>query len=185
MFKFLKSQIKNKTKKDWVTAVYEDLKFLNMENTSLDEIKRMKKVSFEGKIKEIIKEKTLERLRIVKNTHSKVKDIDYEILRIQKYLQPNQIKISKEETQLIFKLRCRVTDIKTNMRKMYADVFCDACGLQEESQKHIIQECMKLNDNNDRSLKYEKIYDGTVGEKIEIAKRFEDNYKKLQQFRTK
>ena len=180
--RFLKSQIRSRTKKDWVTTVFEDLKYLNMESTSLDEIKNMKQVSFEHLIKERIHEKTLERLENLKNSHSKVKDIEYEIIKMQKYLQPNNIRISREETQLIFKLRCRVTNVKTNMRSMYLEVICDACGIQEESQKHIIQECLKLNENND-SIKYEKIYNGSVSEKVKIAIKFEENFKKLQEYR--
>ena len=101
---------------------------------------------------------------------------------MQKYLQPNNIRISREETQLIFKLRCRVTNVKTNMRNMYSEVICDACGIQEESQKHIIQECLKLNENND-SIKYEKIYNGSVSEKVEIVIKFEENFTKLQEYR--
>ena len=144
--KFLKTQIRSRTKKDWVTTVFEDLKYLNMESTTLEEIKDMKKVSFERIIKERIHEKTLERLKNLKNSHSKVKDFEYDIIKMQKYLQPNNIKISREEAQLIFKLRCRVTNVKTCMRNMYLEVICYACGIQEESQKHII-ECSKLNEN--------------------------------------
>ena len=180
--RFLKSQIISWTTKDWVTTVFEDLKYLNLESTSLEEIKNIKQVSFEHLIKERIHEKTLERLENLKNSHSKVKDIEYEIIKMQKYLQPNNIRISREETQLIFKLRCRVTNVKTNMRNMYSEVICDACGIQEESQKHIIQECLKLNENND-SIKYEKIYNGSVSEKVEIAIKFEENFKKLQEYR--
>ena len=90
---------------------------------------------------------------------------------MQKYLQPNNIRISREETQLIFKLRCRVTNVKTNMRNMY--VICDACGIQEESQKNIIER-LNLNENNERIFKYEKIYNGSVSEKVEIAIKFEE-----------
>ena len=69
------------------------------------------------------------------------------------------------------------------MRNMYSDVLCDACGIQEESQKHVIQECIKLNENQDSMLIYEKIYNGSVSEKVEIAKKFEKNYQKLQEHR--
>ena len=153
-----------------------------MESTSLEEIKNIKQVSFEHLIKERIHEKTLERLENLKNSHSKVKDIEYEIIKMQKYLQPNNIRISREETQLIFKLRCRVTNVKTNMRNMYSEVICDACGIQEESQKHII-ECLKLNEKDNCISKYEKIYNGSVSEKVEIAIKFEENFKKLQEYR--
>ena len=106
-----------------------------MESLSIEEIKIMKQVSFERKLKERIHEKTLDRLKNIKNSHSKVKDIDYESLKIQKYLQPNNVKISREETKLIFKLRCRVTDVKVNMRNMFTELICDICGIQDESQK--------------------------------------------------
>ena len=69
------------------------------------------------------------------------------------------------------------------MRKMYSDVLCDACGRQEESQKHVIEECIKLNENYDSIVNYEKIYSGSVSEKVEIANKFEKNHKKLLEYR--
>ena len=42
-----------------------------------------------------------------KGTHSKVKNIEYENMDMQKYLKPNRCKIKIEEAQLIFKLRYR------------------------------------------------------------------------------
>ena len=73
----------------------------------------------------------------------------------------------------------RLTGVKTNMRNMYSDVLCDACGIQEESQKHVIQECIKLNENQGSMFIYEKIYNGLVSEKVEIAKKFEKKLPKI------
>ena len=38
------------------------------------------------------------------------------MLQIRTYFLPNNMKATKEEIQLIFKLRCRMTDMKTNMK---------------------------------------------------------------------
>ena len=54
-----------------------------------------------------------------KESHSKVRKIEHRAIKIQKYLLPNTIKISKEEAHLIFQLRCRVTEAKINLRRKY------------------------------------------------------------------
>ena len=63
---------------------------------------------------------------------------------MQKYLQPNKSKMSKEEAQLIFKLRCRVTETKVNLKGKYDKLECEACGIEEENQQHILV-CTELN----------------------------------------
>ena len=64
---------------------------------------------------------------------------------------------------------------------MYLEVICDACGIQEESQKHII-ECSKLNENDHINFNYDQIYNGSVSEKVEIANK-EENFKRLYEYR--
>ena len=60
---------------------------------------------------------------------------------------------------------------------MFDDMNCRTCGLEEESQKHIIQDCIKLSKNRgDMNVKYEKLFNGTVSEKLMIAKIFKENY---------
>ena len=72
--------------------------------------------------------KTVEGLEKKKSPHSKVEKVEHNILRIQKYLQPSKLKINKEEDQLIFKLRCRVTEAKVNLKEKYDNLECRACG---------------------------------------------------------
>ena len=50
----------------------------------------------------------------------------------------------------------------------------------EESQKHIVQECKILNQDSQK-IEYEKIFNGTIQEKVKIARRFQENYKKLEE----
>ena len=61
-----------------------------------------------------------------KNRKQKLKiESFYFYLKIKQYLKPNQVKSSKEEIQLIFKLRCRVTETKKNYQGMYDEFLCD------------------------------------------------------------
>ena len=94
-----------------------------------------------------------------------------------KYLKPNAENPSKEIIQLIFKLRCKVTDSKLNYKGLYDNFECEACGNEEETQKHVY-ECKKLSsmrDCKDEVPKYEKIFDGNLKDCIAVAKIFEKN----------
>ena len=53
---------------------------------------------------------------MLKKSHSKVKQLNHNAIKMQKYLQANQTNIKREEAQLIFKLRCKVTEVKVNLK---------------------------------------------------------------------
>ena len=89
----------------------------------------MKKSNFMKKVKQEIKLKTFEKLQKVKSSHSKVETVEHNTHKIQKHLQLNKTKITKEEAQLIFRLRCRVTDVKINCRGKYDNLECRACDI--------------------------------------------------------
>ena len=89
--------------------------------------------------------------------------------------------MSKEEAQIIFKLRCRVVKVKNNLKGMFDDLKCRACGLEEETQEHVIIHCKRLNNNKgDMNVKYEKLINGNVNEKLMIAKIFKENYEMIE-----
>ena len=85
--------------------------------------------------------------------------------------------MSIEEAQLIFKLRCQVTNIK-QIRGKYGELECRACRPEEENQKHITQECKILNKETEK-IEYETLFNETVNEKIRIARKFQKNYEIL------
>ena len=100
---------------------------------------------------------------------------------MQKYVKPNTANIIIDDAQTIFKLKCRVTEVKVNFKGKYDDELeCRACGIEEESQKHIIM-CKALNENKEvENLNYENIFNGTVKEKLKIATMFKENLKILE-----
>ena len=176
VLKFLKTQTMNPTKKDWVTTVKKDIEDLDL-NVTFEDIKVMKKSSFKNMLKQSIEKKALKDLEEKKSSHSKVSHLQHEYLRMKTYLMPTQVKMSREEKQLIFQLRSRVTQVKMNYRKMHERLECEICELEDETQKHVY-ECTKLldmNKNIDKIPTYENIFDGNVMDQLEIAKIFKQN----------
>jgi hypothetical protein len=170
--RFFKSQLRNRTKRDWVTSVIEDLEFLGLGDLKMEQIRNMKKVSFIKMVKAKNGQKTFEKLQLIKKSHT--------VITMQKYLQPNQTNITREEAQLIFKLRCRVTEVKNNLQGKYDSLECEACGLESETQQHILM-CKVINRDKDlQEFKYEKLFNGTVMEKLKIARIFKENFKILE-----
>ena len=154
------------------------MEYLELQNLTFEEIKKMKKREFKNLVKQKVMEKTFTKLQNVKKCHSKVRHLEHETIVMQKYLQPNTVKMSIQEAQLIFKLRCQVTNVKTNLKGKYDELKCMTCRLEEENQKHIIQECKILNKETEK-IEYEELFNGTVKEKIRIARKFKKNYEIL------
>ena len=103
---------------------------------------------------------------------------------MQEYFKPNGYKVTKEEIQVIFKLRSKVMRVKMNMKGLYDTYECGVCLIEDESQKHIYEceEVWKMRgEEYDQSIpNYEKIMDGNVKEKLDIAKIFSENMKHLE-----
>ena len=64
-----------------------------------------------------------------------------------------------------------------NYQGIYDFHDCDACGIEDESQKHIL-ECptlISLNEENEEMPEYEKIFEGSIQEQLDIARVFQKN----------
>ena len=142
IFNVFKSQLENKTPKDWLTTVIQDLKDLNWK-ISFEEIMKMKKKEFSIKLKRKIEQKSLNDLNKRKETHTKVNILKHPVLKMQQYFMAKNKKINIEDCQNIFKMRCRVTKTKMNMKQMYETYECRGCKLEPESDLHVLQ-CKKL-----------------------------------------
>ena len=144
---------------------------------SIDDIKDMKKSSFKRMIDERTEEKCLNDLNDIKSRHSKVVNVEHSKLQMRNYFKPNGINQSKEEIQLIFKLRSRMTDIKMNFKGIYDQLKCNAWEKEEESQEHIIkcEELLKRNEEVVLVPVYGKIFNGNVKEQVQIARIFQQN----------
>ena len=90
---------------------------------------------------------------------------------MQSYLLPSEVKMSQEEKQLIFKLRSRMTNVKTNFSSMYQNLECTLCEkgiLQTDAHlldcEALIQMCKTL--ANNYNAEYEDVF-GIVKNRIE------------------
>ena len=173
---FLMAQLKSRNKKDWVTTVIKDLEELEIK-LSFEEIRLMKKSNFQTLVKTKINEYAFKSLEKEKLSHSKVNKVNHKMLQLRTYFVPNEMKASKEEIQTIFKLRCRMTNLKTNMKGINENVECPLCEGEgaEDSQEHVIQECKSIeNKNQDKSemINYDDIYKNDALKLIEIGRKF-------------
>ena len=105
---------------------------------------------------------------------------------MQNYLLPNKQDISKEDIQMILKLRCKVIHVKMNMKALYKKYECEVCKKEEESQSHIY-ECDKIweirKKEKVKEPKYEMIERGNINEQLMVAKIFRENFKVLEKHR--
>ena len=168
--RFFQAQLNHPTKKDWVTSARNDLKSLEI-NLSFDEIKQKKQGNYNMFVHKKIYQNVFNRLNEDKQKYSKVREIEYNTFVMQTYFQANCAAISKEEAKLIFKLRCRIVDVKCNMKWKYEDTVCDACGEEEETQEHVF-ECENLREEGRswKKIDYEPMKYGSLEDKSEAAK---------------
>ena len=128
-----------------------------------------------NKVKRKIECKTLKDLEKIKANHSKIRQIKHPVLKLQKYLMPNEVKMNKEECQLIFKLRSKVSLTKVNHKNSYFNYECEACTDQEGTQEHLLK-CkviLQMQKEDESNIpNYDKILDGSVTEKLVIGKQF-------------
>ena len=56
-------------------------------------------------------------------------------------------RLSKEDVQLLFKLRTKMVDVKTNFKSQYSDLICRICKSDDsvENENHLI-DCEMLNE---------------------------------------
>ena len=142
----------------------------------------MKKGTFMNTLRLHTNQHALNYLSEKQASHSKVNNWSHSMLKMQKYLKPNMEKIRIEDCQLIFKLRCRVTRAKINMKGLFDTFECRACEINEESQEHIIN-CEVLRGMNKYDIEvpdYGKLFIGTVKDQLKISKIFKQNMKILE-----
>ena len=131
-------QCRDNTSKDWVRTVESDLEKVGL-NVTFADIKEMSKVKWKNTVKKSVNENALLYLETVKQTHSKVKLLKHPKLQIQAYFLPNKLNMCKEEIQYIFKMRCKVVNVKMNLQGIYDTYECKVCLHENESQEHVYQ----------------------------------------------
>ena len=84
-----------------------------------------------------IKEYVFEELIKQKENHSKVSNLQYNELEMQKYLRKCEMNIRKEEAQEIFKMRNRVSDVKINSKGNMKHLIVKFAMIKKRNRKNI------------------------------------------------
>ena len=154
-------------KNDWVLQIIDDLKLCNI-TYSENDIKKMKKYSFKKLVKRKIREASEKYLISLKK--SKSMNI-YPSNDMKFYLKTNLI--STEEKQLLYSMRCRMNDLKSNYQNKYKNnQNCSLCKQNvKESESHLLQcvEILSELDVNLENMNYSDIY-GNLGEQMKAVK---------------
>ena len=130
----------------------------------------LKKQNFKKVVKEKIRKIAFKYLIEIKESQSKLTEIEYREFKTQEYLGCS--KLSEEEKSILFKICTRtVEDIKTNFRNKFgSDLACRLCesDYEEESQSHqltcqsMIRECEELRMNTTYKDFFRNIDDQTA-----------------------
>ena len=185
IFKVFEKQNQENHKKDWVSRVVMDLEELQL-NVTFVEIQQTSKIKWKNTVKTYIEEKTFKQMESLKSMHTKVKHLKHSRLKMQDYFLPvkSHEKITKEEIQLIFQMRSKVTNLKMKNEKYE----CGACFLENESQEHIY-DCTEIwkkhKFKNIEKPEYEQIMWGSASKKLKVARIFNENMKILEKIREK
>ena len=135
VFKFFTAQKLSSDKDDWVHQVNKDKVEIKLQ-LSEEQIGKMS----QDKFREIIKIKTtalaIKDLNQLKMKHSKTENLVLSKLSAAEYLSSKNLK--KEEVQTLFKLRCRMINVKQNFKSLYKEnKWCKTCYLFPETQQHL------------------------------------------------
>ena len=137
--KFFYCQLNNSLRGDWVITTIENLKLLQLNCYSFDEIKNLSKKSFKKIVNNAILKHSFEYLIHMKNKLSKIKNISYNKFTIQNYLTSN--KLSVEQSRFIFLARSRMINVRSNYPTSFKHEqnYCQSCLNQTkpDSQQHL------------------------------------------------
>ena len=133
-------------KYDWVKSVENDLKKLKI-NLSYEEISSISKLTFKKVVKEACEDNALKYLKL--HIKSKGKEISYNQIELKHYLDSSSV-LTLQEKKELFKMRARMTEVKSNFKNRYASYNCEKCEdkdkYNEETQEHIYK-CIEIKEN--------------------------------------
>ena len=115
--KFLRSQMENPCRNDWMKSVQKDLDSLEI-FLSYEDIQNVSGNQFRTFVNQICEDKALEYLQKLKLKHSKVLHIEHSSLKIQSYLLPENM-WNIQLAKLLFQARTRMLEVKCNYKEKY------------------------------------------------------------------
>ena len=179
--KVFNSQKEFYVKHDWAQQVKQDLIECGIDLTD-EEIACMKRISFKKLVTEKIRRIAARYLISQKLQHSKSEHLIYSE-NMQPYLRNESLKI--EEKKLMFKIRNRLIDVKSNFKKKYKNnLICSLCEMAEESQSHLVNCTVILSDSSIKSALEQYTYSDLFSENLKTQAHMINTFNKIMKFRT-
>ena len=172
------------TKGDWYGMIQQE-KIRYDINLTDEEISKMSKYRFKSLDEKKVKSVAFEYLKEKASKHSKSKNIleeskSIKTWRIKSYLKENIF--TKVEQQLLFQLKSKMLDVKTNFRKLYdPDLICRTCKNpdSQEDEDHLLK-CESLVsevDQDDQTVEFNFVYKD-IGHQKQAVKVFKSVLRK-------
>ena len=141
----------------------------------MEEIKKMSHEKFKKEVDDAVKSKAFEDLINMKNSHSKVKHIQYEKFQMQGYLKP--CSLTNFEAKFAFHARSRMLRVKKNYGQKVCCPVCKIDGV-EDTQSHLLN-CGALVSENILTTKlpdYDNLFSKNLEEQINIVRILKQNF---------
>ena len=153
--KFFMAQWENPSKKnEWTEQVKVDLDQLGL-SENLNWIKEKSKWGFKNLVKKQVSELALLELLNLKETHSKMANLEYTSLEMQAYLKNKNISV--EQAKMLFKFRTRMATFSENFKGGKQIQACPLCFNNADMQKHSVL-CKIIQENIHIKGRYEEIF---------------------------
>ena len=175
LYKFMKLQLENPTRGDWVSSCVKDLAFLKIE-MSIEEIKSVTLNRFRSILKHAIEERALEYL--LDKQGSKGEEMVYTCIKMADYLMPNDAGLTVTDKRYVFAMRNRMVSIPANFPLNQTNMNC-ACG-DREDMRHVYS-CTFWNTEKE-IIEYKIIFTDHVTKMAKVYERFRQNYQKREKY---
>ena len=119
---------------------------------------------------------------MIEKRKTKGKEIEYEKLEMAEYLTPIKRKMTIENKRIMFSVRNRMVDIKSNFKQGSSEQKC-ICG-QNETMEHIWI-CDKVNSKEIKKENYSQIFNGNLTQQIRIFETFKDKIEEHKRINSK
>ena len=97
----------------------------------------MSKFRFQAKVRKAVREKAFDDLVQLKNTHKKVKHINFTEFKMQSYLKSELL--SNYEAKFLVHSRSRMMPVRSNYGNSFTGTFCHICKKNlEDTQSHLL-----------------------------------------------
>ena len=176
-------QIKSPLRGDWINLVIQDLHDLEIK-LSFGQIESLTKSKFKMLVKNSCKIACFNSLMKDKEKLSKGKEIKYDRLESQTYLNPGN-NLLLETMRWIFRIRSRDLDIKGNYPNCYSDVTCVISERNERETQLHFWECQKYRMNHEVSetnVSYSDIFTSDTRKQGTIMKIMKQKYEERKSY---